>query len=103
MDEQTRLTDKQSSLSKMKGNSMEDRKIYKKKFMRNRMIKARKALELNQENFGEKLGLGRRQITNLETGTVRLSKLHLIAFEHVYGIRQGWMKTGRGNIFEKKD
>ncbi len=80
-----------------------DKDVYKKKPIRNRLKKVRKLLGLNQTEFGEPLGMNRKQIRDIEKGAVRLKRIHLLAMEHVYQINIKWMLTGRGKVFLKKD
>lgn len=80
-----------------------EKKELRKQWVRLRLRKVRILMGLNQEEFGDKLGMRRRTISDLEKGTVCLRRIHLLAFEYVYGIRLEWMMYGTGKIFIEKD
>lgn len=60
---------------------------------------ARELLELTQDQFSKPLGLSRVNITNLESGKVKISTLHALSFEYVYKISADWLLNGSGDIF----
>lgn len=64
-----------------------------------RLKKARKALNLTQEEFGKPVDLNRAGITSLESGRVKISTLHAMAFEYVYNLSSHWLMTGEGDMF----
>lgn len=47
------------------------------------LAKARKALGLTQAQFGERLGMGRRSIADIETGTSPVRLIHSLALERL--------------------
>lgn len=44
------------------------------------------------------MGLSNSQVVCLETGRVRITQLHLIAFEQVYRINPKWLAEGAGQM-----
>lgn len=60
---------------------------------------AREALELTQDQFSKPLGLSRVNITNLESGKVKISTLHALSVEYVYKISSDWLLHGSGEMF----
>lgn len=59
----------------------------------------RERLNKTQEEFGEPLGLKRLNITNLESGKVKISTLHALAIEHIYKVNKEWLLYGKGSVF----
>lgn len=63
-------------------------------------------LHLNQTEFGEKLGVSRSVIKNIELNTLvrpnqKLSLYKLICKE--FNVNEKWLRTGRGRIFAEQD
>ena len=71
--------------------------------MKDRIKALRKALKMNQTQFGEKLGLATTGISSIETGErvvqERHVKLILSAFPNV---SEKWLRTGEGDMFANK-
>lgn len=65
----------------------------------NRLKIIRDQLGLTQEALGKMLGLNRLNITNLESGKVKISTLHALAIEHVLNVNKEWLLYGKGNPF----
>ena len=61
----------------------------------------REALHLSQREFGEKLGVSRDVISNLEYGRVEPKKLLLQHMCQQYKINERWLETGEGEMFEE--
>lgn len=64
---------------------------------------ARTCLKLTQKNFDKPLALSQANIRDLESGRVKMSKLHLIAFDRVYKINPDWLLGNSNNIFLDSD
>lgn len=63
-------------------------------------IKAvREALNLSQREFGEKLGVSRDVISNIEYGRVQPKKLLLQHMCQQYKVNERWLETGEGEMF----
>lgn len=62
---------------------------------------AREALNLSQREFGEKLGVSRDVISNIEYGRVQPKKLLLQHMCQQYKINEHWLETGEGEMFDK--
>lgn len=63
-------------------------------------IKAvREALLLSQRDFGEKLGVSRDVISNLEYGRVKPKELILRHMCRLYKVNEHWLQTGEGEMF----
>lgn len=67
--------------------------------MRDRIKAVREALKLSQRAFGEKLGLSRDVINNIELGRVQPKELFLNHMCRLYKINERWLETGEGEMF----
>ena len=65
----------------------------------NRIKAIRDALNLSQREFGEKLGVSRDVISNIEYNRVPLKKLLLRHICELYNVNQHWLETGEGDMF----
>lgn len=66
----------------------------------NRIKLVREALHLSQRAFGEKLGVSRDVISNIEYGRVQPKKLLLQHMCQLYKVNLRWLETGEGEMFE---
>lgn len=60
----------------------------------------REALQLSQREFGEKLGVSRDVISNIEYGRVAPKELLLRHIAELYGVNDAWLRTGEGAMFQ---
>lgn len=67
--------------------------------MFNRIKLVRQAMKLSQREFGEKLGVSRDVISNLEYNRVQPKPLLLRHICSLYGVNPVWMETGEGEMF----
>lgn len=67
--------------------------------MYHRIKSVRETLHLSQREFGEKLGVSRDVISNLEYGRVQPKELLLRHICDLYGVNEDWLKTGKGKMF----
>jgi transcriptional regulator with XRE-family HTH domain len=67
-----------------------------------RLKKIRNEMGLTQEEFAKPLGLNRDNIASLESGKVKIFKLHGLALESVYKIDLKWFMEGEGDFFLKE-
>lgn len=65
----------------------------------NRMKAVRETLDLSQREFGEKLGVSRDVISNIEYGRVQPKKLLLQHMCQQYKVNERWLETGEGEMF----
>lgn len=68
--------------------------------MTNRIKAIREALKLSQREFGEKLGVSRDVISNIEYGRVPPKKLLLQHICQLYKVNEHWLETGEGEMFD---
>ncbi len=70
-----------------------------------RIKEVRKTLNLNQTEFGEKIGVTRNVIKNIELDTLKngvpnnIIKLIAVTF----GYNENWLRTGKGDKFNEKE
>lgn len=67
--------------------------------MSNRIKAVREALGLSQREFGERLGVSRDVISNLEYERVKPRELLLRRICQLFGVNEHWLKTGEGEMF----
>lgn len=67
----------------------------------NRIKAVREALHLSQREFGEKLGVSRDVIGNIEYGRVPPKKLLLQHMCQLYQVNAHWLETGEGEMFDE--
>ena len=67
--------------------------------MSNRVKMVREALNLSQREFGEKLGVSRDVISNIEYGRVQPKELLLQHICQLYRVNPHWLETGEGEMF----
>ena len=63
----------------------------------------RKALGLSQEEFGKRIGKSLRAIQYWEAGTVQIPDTALKLISQVFGVSYEWLKTGQGEMWEKRE
>ena len=67
--------------------------------MNGRIKMVREALQLSQREFGEKLGVSRDVISNMEYGRVQPKELLVKHICELYGVNEQWISTGEGPMF----
>lgn len=66
--------------------------------MNKRVKELRCSLELNQKDFGERLGITKSAISNIETGRFNVTDTMLKLICSEFNVREEWLKTGEGNM-----
>ncbi len=69
--------------------------------MKERIKAIRTALKLSQREFGERLGVSRDVISNLEYGRVEPKELLLRHICELYGVNEEWLLHGKGKMFAR--
>lgn len=70
-----------------------------------RVKEVRKLRELTLEKFGEKLGVGKTAISNIENGNRNLTGQMIKAICREFNVNESWLRTGEGgseNMFKKE-
>lgn len=70
--------------------------------MRTRLKKLRKALHLNQKDFGAKLGISDTAISKLETGENKLTEQNINLICMLFNVNGEWLRTGKGEMFTQQ-
>lgn len=68
--------------------------------MSNRIKVVRETLKLSQREFGEKLGVSRDVISNIEYNRVPPKDLLLRHICQLYKVNWHWLETGEGEMFD---
>lgn len=71
--------------------------------MRDRLKVLRKSLKLSQAKFGEKLGVSRDAINDIENGRAEIKPLMVNHVCLVFGISENWLQTGEGEMHVQTD
>ena len=71
--------------------------------MKERLKKLRKALDLTQQQFADRIGISRGNIATYETrdGSPGNSVINLICRE--FNVSEAWLRTGEGEMFVESD
>ncbi|WP_347281421.1 helix-turn-helix domain-containing protein, partial [Turicimonas muris] len=67
--------------------------------MHNRIKSLRKELKLTQEKFGEKLGMKKNSISQIENGVNALTEQLLVSICREFSVNENWLRTGDGKMF----
>lgn len=65
-----------------------------------RIRELRKMEKLSQTKFGEKLGVSKDVITNIEYGRVEPKQLLINYLCKIFNVNKKWLLTGEGEIYE---
>ena len=68
-----------------------------------RVKEIRKALGLTLEKFGEKLGVGKTAISNIENGNRNLTEQMTKSICREFSVDYIWLTTGQGEMFVDSD
>ena len=68
-----------------------------------RVKEVRKSLGLTLEKFGEKLGVGKTAISNIEKGSRNLTEQMTKSICREYGVDYMWLTSGDGEMFVESD
>lgn len=66
-----------------------------------RVKKVRKSKEMTMEKFGERLGVTRTAISNIEKGYRGLTEQMLKAICREFNVNETWLRTGDGDMPQK--
>lgn len=66
--------------------------------MNERVKELRLKLGLTQEEFGEKIGLSKSGVSNIENGTRNVSERHIKLISKTFGVSEVWIRNGMGEI-----
>lgn len=67
--------------------------------MKERIRQLRRALDLTQQEFSERLGIKRNTIANYETGRNEPTDSVVSLMVKTYKVNENWLRTGEGEMF----
>lgn len=67
--------------------------------MENRIKILRKELNLTQEKFGERLGMKKNSISQIENGVNALTEQLLVSICREFNVNEDWLRNGTGEMF----
>lgn len=70
--------------------------------MNERIKELRKALNLSQEKFGERLGIKKNTVSQLENGINNVTDTTLKLICREFGVNASWLISGDGEMFANK-
>jgi len=69
--------------------------------MHRRIKQARTKLGVKQKDVAERLGITQSHLSGVENGSTPTSNLLINAFCSIYNVKNEWLRTGKGEMFEK--
>lgn len=70
--------------------------------MHKRIKEVRNTLRLNQQDFGENLGMTLDMIASLENKRVNIKDVTIRHICEIYHVDENWLRTGEGKMFSKE-
>ena len=70
--------------------------------MKERIKEVRKALKLNQTEFGARLGIKQTTVAGYETGAKNPMDSVILSICREYNVNETWLRTGEGEMFVQK-
>ena len=67
--------------------------------MNNRIKELRKSLNLSQKNFGERIGLTRDNIANIEGDRAEIKDVIVKSVCREFNVSERWLRTGEGDMY----
>jgi transcriptional regulator with XRE-family HTH domain len=64
-----------------------------------RIRELRKSLKLTQQEFGNKIGLSKASIGNIENGIINLTDRNVSLICSTYNVNENWLRNGEGEMF----
>lgn len=71
--------------------------------LNNRIKDLRKLLNLNQEDFGDEIGLTKSSISNIEKGIRNVTEQHIKLISNAFNFNEDWLRYGTGEIFVQNE
>lgn len=68
-------------------------------FMKDRIKKLRKELDLTQQAFADKIGMKQNTIAQYEMGRTTPSDAIIFSICREFDVNENWLRTGEGNMF----
>lgn len=71
--------------------------------MNSRIIEIRKALNLSQTEFAQKIGMKQTSLSDIERGQNKLTEKNIISICLVFHVNEHWLRYGKGDMFILED
>lgn len=71
--------------------------------MRGRIREVRKHYGLTMEKFGERLGIKKNTVSQLENGVNALTEQMFLAICREYNVNPDWLRSGEGEMFSEAE
>ena len=71
--------------------------------MKDRIKQLRKALELTQQEFADRIGIKRNSFANYETGRNTPIDAIIVSMCREFNVNEEWLRTGTGEMFNELD
>lgn len=71
--------------------------------MNNRVYDIRHALDMTMEEFGNRLGVTRSAISNIESNRRKLTDQMIFSICREFNVDENWLRTGSGEMFRKSN
>lgn len=68
---------------------------------KDRIKAVRKSLGLTQQEFGDKIGLKKNSLSQLETGRNNITNSVILSICREFKVNEVWLRTGLGEMFAK--
>lgn len=68
--------------------------------MNERIMLLRKELNLTLEKFGQRIGVTRAAISNIETGNRKVTEQMFKSICREFNVREDWLRNGNGEMFK---
>lgn len=68
--------------------------------MNKRIMLLRKELNLTLEKFGQRIGVTRAAISNIETGNRKVTEQMIKSICREFNVREDWLRNGNGEMFK---
>lgn len=70
-------------------------------FLKDRLKKLRKELDLTQQAFADKIGMKQNTIAQYEMGRTTPSDAIIFSICREFGVNEKWLRSGEGEMFEE--
>ncbi|CVK19188.1 helix-turn-helix domain-containing protein [Sporomusa sphaeroides] len=68
-----------------------------------RIKELRLKLNMTQEEFGNKIGLSKSGISNIESGTRSVRERHIKLISSIFNVSEDWLKNGKNSVWSSYD
>ena len=66
--------------------------------MKDRIRAVREKLNISQTKFGEKIGISRDTVANIESGRIEIKDIYVKSICNEFSVNEEWLRTGQGKM-----